>query len=97
MINKKGLKGIVYDSSIFIKELENINFIVIYSIDDKGYIKKNIVNVNKIINDIDNKILVKKFIVDDMNETTFYNELNGYKKIIKMFGNNVKKYTTVTE
>ena len=90
---KKGFKGIVYESDIFIKELKKIDKINIISIDYEGNKRKCIVNVFDIIHLIDNKLYVKKF----SNFYDFNNELNGYKKMIKILKNKIKKYTTITE
>ena len=90
---KKGFKGIVYESDIFIKELKKIDKINIISIDYEGNKRKCIVNVFDFIHLIDDKLYVKKF----SNFYDFNNELNGYKKMIKILKNKIKKYTTITE
>lgn len=97
----KGFKGEIYDSKILLNELKNINYAVLISIDYKGKIKKHIVNVSLFINIINPSLLVKKFINSNIiigeTKDNFNNELNGYKKMIKIFGNNVYKYTTIKE
>jgi hypothetical protein len=97
----KGVKGVIYDSNILIKELKDINYVVLLSIDNKGIIKNNIVKVSQIIDMIDKSLLVKKFINSNIiigeTKDNFNNELNGYKKMIKIFGDKVYKYTTIKE
>jgi hypothetical protein len=97
----KGFKGIIYDCNILIDELNNIKKAVLINIDNKGNINKKIVKIIDFINLIDKKIIVKKFISSNIiigeTKDNFNNELNGYKKMIKFFGNNVKKYTTIKE
>ena len=50
---------------------------------------------------IDKSLLVKKFINSNIiigeTKDNFNNELNGYKKMIKIFGDKVYKYTTIRE
>lgn len=100
-IINNGSKGIVYDSIDLINQLHNINNVHLISINKDGIIKKNIVKTSKIINEINNNILVKKFIHSYLlfkyANYNFKNELNGYKNMIKIFGNNVDKYTTIKE
>ena len=96
-----GFKGVIYDSKILIKELKDIDYVVLLSIDNKGRLKNNIVKVSHIIDMIDNSLLVKKFINSNIiigeTKDNFNNELNGYKKMIKIFGDKVYKYTTIRE
>ncbi len=97
----EGFKGIIYESNILINELNNIKKVILISIDNYGIINKNIVKVFDFINIIDKNIFVKKFknsnIIIGETKDNFNNELNGYKKLIKMFGDKVKKYTTIKE
>jgi hypothetical protein len=97
----KGFKGVIYDSNILIKELKDIQYVVLLSIDNKGRLKNNIVKVSQIIDMIDKSLLVKKFINSNIiigeTKDNFNNELNGYKKMIKIFGDKVYKYTTIKE
>lgn len=97
----KGFKGVIYDIKILIKELKDVNYIVLISIDHKGTSKKNIVKVSHIIDIIDKSLIVKKFINSNIiigeTKDNFNNELNGYKKMIKIFGDKVHKYTTIRE
>ena len=97
----KGLKGVIYDSKILIKELKDIDYVILLSIDNKGRLKNNIVKVSHIIDMIDKSLLVKKFINSNIiigeTKDNFNNELNGYKKMIKIFGDKVYKYTTIRE
>lgn len=97
----KGFKGFIYDSKILIKELKEIDYVVLLSIDNKGILKNNIVKVSYIIDIIDKSLLVKKFINSNIiigeTKDNFNNELNGYKKMIKIFGDKVYKYTTIKE
>jgi len=96
-----GFKGVIYDSKILIKELKDIDYVVLLSIDNKGRLKNNIVKVSHIIDMIDKSLLVKKFINSNIiigeTKDNFNNELNGYKKMIKIFGDKVYKYTTIRE
>ena len=96
-----GFKGVIYDSKILIKELKDIDYVVLLSIDNKGILKNNIVKVSHIIDMIDKSLLVKKFINSNIiigeTKDNFNNELNGYKKMIKIFGDKVYKYTTIRE
>lgn len=96
-----GFKGVIYDSKILIKELKDIDYVVLLSIDNKGRLKNNIVKVSHIIDMIDKSLLVKKFINSNIiigeTKDNFNNELNGYKKMIKIFGEKVYKYTTIRE
>ena len=96
-----GFKGVIYDSKILIKELKDIDYVVLLSIDNKGRLKNNIVKVSHIIDMIDKSLLVKKFINSNIiigeTKDNFNNELNGYKKMIKIFGDKVYKYTTIKE
>lgn len=101
-IINRGFKGVVYNSKDLIKELKEINGkIVLISIDKDGKIIKMNVNVKEIKGLIDENILVKKFINSNIiigeTKDNFNNELNGYKKLIKIFGKNVAKYTTIKE
>lgn len=97
----KGFKGVVYDTNFLINELNNINYVLLISIDYKGRLRKHIVKVSKFINIIDTSLLVKKFINSNIiigeTKDNFNNELNGYKKMIKIFGEKVYKYTTIKE
>jgi hypothetical protein len=96
-----GFKGAVYDSRVLIDELKDIDYAVLISIDYNGNIKKNIVKVSNFINIIDTSLLVKKFISSNIiigeTKDNFNNELNGYKKMIKILGKKVYKYTTIRE
>ena len=96
-----GFKGVIYDSKILIKELKDIDYVVLLNIDNKGRLKNNIVKVSHIIDMIDKSLLVKKFINSNIiigeTKDNFNNELNGYKKMIKIFGDKVYKYTTIRE
>lgn len=97
----RGFKGAVYDSRVLIDELKDIDYAVLISIDYNGNIKKNIVKVSNFINIIDTSLLVKKFISSNIiigeTKDNFNNELNGYKKMIKILGKKVYKYTTIRE
>ena len=97
----KGFKGAIYDSKILIDELKDINYVVLISIDNNGKVKNNIVKTSNIIHNIDMSLLVKKFINSNIiigeTKDNFNNELNGYKKMIKIFGNKIYKYTTIRE
>lgn len=99
--NKEGFKGNIYDSNILINELKDVNYVVLISIDYNGKLKRNIVKVSNFINIINTSILVKKFInsniIIEETKDNFNNELNGYKKMIKIFKENVYKYTTIKE
>jgi hypothetical protein len=96
-----GFKGAVYDSRVLIDELKDIDYTVLISIDYNGKIKKNIVKVSNFINIIDTSLLVKKFISSNIiigeTKDNFNNELNGYKKMIKILGKKVYKFTTIRE
>ena len=96
-----GFKGVIYDSKILIKELKDIDYVILLSIDNKGRLKNNIVKVSHIFDMIDKSLLVKKFINSNIiigeTKDNFNNELNGYKKMIKIFGDKVYKYTTIRE
>jgi hypothetical protein len=96
----EGFKGIIYNNDVLIDELKNIDKVLLISIDN-GKIYKNIVKVINFINNIDKNIVVKKFkssnIIIGETKDNFNNELNGYKKMIKIFGDKVKKYTTIKE
>jgi len=101
-IINNGFKGVVYDSKDLIKELkENNGKIILISIDDNGKMfetKVETQTIRDLIND--KKILVKKFVSSFISGDTkdnFYNELNGYKKMIKIFGKDVLTYTTIKE
>jgi serine/threonine protein kinase len=101
-IINKGFKGFVYDSKDLIKELRELNGkIILISIDDYGKIFNKIVDIMEIRGMIDENILVKKFlnsnIISGNMKDNFHNELNGYKKMIKIFGKNVLKYTTIKQ
>jgi len=72
--------------------------------DEEKYIKVKIGDVNsysKVLDYIRNAqgLLVKKFIfisiVFSSKKKSFNNELNGYKQLIKIFKNDINKYTTV--
>lgn len=97
----RGFKGAVNDSRVLIDELKDIDYAVLISIDYNGNIKKNIVKVSNFINIIDTSLLVKKFISSNIiigeTKDNFNNELNGYKKMIKILGKKVYKYTTIRE
>jgi hypothetical protein len=97
----KGFKGEIYDSKFLINELKNFNYALLISIDNKGRLKKYIVKVSNFINIINTSLLVKKFINSNIiigeTKDNFNNELNGYKKMINLFGDNVYKYTTIKE
>jgi hypothetical protein len=100
-IINEGLKGIIYESNILIYELNNIKKVILISINNNGIINKNVVKVLNFINIINKNIFVKKFknsnIIIGETKDNFYNELYGYKKLIKIFGDKVKKYTTIKE
>jgi len=108
LINK-GFKGMVYEINDLINDLKSINEITLVGINDKSNFIKNkvfkddiisIINILSIKNYGDN-LLVKKFINSNFfigdTKDNFYNELNGYKKLISIFGNKINKYTTIKE
>jgi len=84
----KGYKGSIYNSGILNHELKDIKYAILFSNNKK--IKCKIIDF---INLIDKNIFLKKF----ANLEDFYNELNGYKKLIKIFGNKINKYTTIKQ
>ena len=84
----KGYKGSIYNSGILIHELKDIKYAILFSNNKKFKCK-----IIDFINLIDKNIFIKKF----ANLEDYYNELNGYKKLIKIFGNKINKYTTIKQ
>ena len=92
------------DKNTLFFDLDNSirNRIKLYGIKKKEHI--NIINKKdfiKIINKINKNIVVKKFknylwFISNLGRNNFKNELNGYKQLLKIFGeNNIIKHTSV--
>lgn len=79
--------------------------IKLVTIEENKYIriKRSDCNYNKIVDKLKtlDGLLVKKFLYLNVlfgtRERNFNNELNGYKNLIRIFGKNVDKYTTIKE
>jgi len=106
----EGIKGYVNDVA-YIKgdhntlyyDLNNnkYKYLKLYGINKGKHIIKEY-EINKIINIIKdrNDLIVKKFtnnlwFIGNTSKFNFKNELAGYLEIIKIFGNNIKKYTAI--
>jgi len=103
-----GFKGSVFEIRDLIKDLNlGIDELILTGIKNDGKIKKIVIKdseeILRIIIELKNRndLLVKKFvslnILFGFNEDNFNNEVNGYKRIISIFGKNVNKFTTIRE